>query len=99
MPVPGHLFEQKAGSLLDEPATADAAAGHEQEPQLHTVEEVVAVQDGAATFFLGEQQARIVRAGQIVRIPAGVSHRWVAEPSGVRAVAAYGAAQIVTQPA
>jgi quercetin dioxygenase-like cupin family protein len=80
-------------------AFIDAAPGHAQEPHAHTVEEVVAVQDGAATFFLGEQQARIVRAGQIVRIPAGVSHRWVAEPSGVRAVAAYGAAQIVTQPA
>jgi quercetin dioxygenase-like cupin family protein len=33
------------------------------------------VQEGAATFFLGEQQARIVQAGQIVRIPAGVSQR------------------------
>lgn len=74
----------------------DAAAGHAQEPHAHTVEEVVAVQDGAATFFLGEQQARIVRAGEIVRIPAGVSHRWVAQASGLRAVAAYGAAQIVT---
>ena len=80
-------------------AFIDAAPGHAQEPHAHTVEEVVAVQDGAATFFLGEQQARIVRAGEIVRIPAGVSHRWVAEPSGLRAVAAYGAAQIVTQPA
>ena len=80
-------------------AFIDAAPGHAQEPHAHTVEEVVAVQDGAATFFLGEQQARIVRAGEIVRIPAGVSHRWVAEPSGVRAVAAYGATQIVTRPA
>ena len=80
-------------------AFIDAAPGHAQEPHAHTVKEVVAVQDGAATFFLGEQQARIVRAGEIVRIPAGVSHRWVAEPSGVRAVAVYGAAQIVTQPA
>jgi len=77
----------------------DAAASHAQEPHAHAVEEVVAVQDGAATFFLREQQARIVRAGEIVRIPAGVSHRWVAEPSGLRAVAAYGAAQIATQPA
>jgi quercetin dioxygenase-like cupin family protein len=77
----------------------DAAPGYAQEPHAHTVEEVVAVQEGAATFFLGEQQARIVRAGEIVRIPARVSHRWVAEPSGLRAVAAYGATQIVTQPA
>lgn len=77
----------------------DAAPGQAQEPHAHPVEEVVAVQDGAATFFLGQQQARIVRAGEIVRIPAGISHRWVAEPSGLRAVAAYGAAEIVTEPA
>jgi uncharacterized protein YjlB len=60
------------------------------------VEEVVAVHDGAATFYLGEQQARIVRAGEIVRIPAGISHRWVARPGGLRAVAAYAADRIVT---
>ena len=77
----------------------DAAPAQAQEPHAHTVEEVVAVQEGAATFFLGEQQARIVPAGDIVRIPAGVAHRWVAGPSGLRAVAAYGAAEIVTQPA
>jgi quercetin dioxygenase-like cupin family protein len=77
----------------------DAAPADAQEPHAHIVEEVVAVQQGAATFFLGEQQARIVRAGEIVRIPAGVSHRWVAGPTGVRAVAAYGAAQIATRPA
>ena len=77
----------------------DAAPGQTQEPHAHPVEEVVAVQEGAATFFLGQQQARIVRAGEIVRIPPGNSHRWVAEPSGLRAVAAYGAAQLVTRSA
>jgi quercetin dioxygenase-like cupin family protein len=75
----------------------DAAPGKEQEPHAHTVEEVIAVQQGAAWFFLGEQQARIVRAGEIVRIPAGVLHRWIAAPSGLRAVAAYGAPEIVTE--
>jgi Domain of unknown function (DUF5069)/Cupin domain len=60
----------------------------------------VAVQEGAARFFLGEQQARIVRAGEIVRVPAGVPHRWTAEPGDpLRMVAAYGAAQIITVPA
>lgn len=77
----------------------DAPPGHAQAPHAHTVEEVVAVQEGAATFFLGRQQARIVRAGEIVRIPAGISHRWVAGPDGLRAVAAYGAAEVVTEPA
>lgn len=77
----------------------DATAGQSQEPHAHLLEEVVAVQDGAATFFLGQQQARIVCAGEIVRVPAGITHRWVAERSGLRAVAAYGAAHIETRSA
>ena len=55
----------------------DAAAGDGQEAHAHAVEEVVVVQDGSATFFLGSQQVRIVRAGEVVRIPARVPHRWV----------------------
>jgi quercetin dioxygenase-like cupin family protein len=77
----------------------DAAPGKAQEPHVHAVEEVLAVHAGAAKCFLGEQQARIVRAGEIVRTPAGISHRWVAERNGLRAVAAYGATEIVTEPA
>jgi mannose-6-phosphate isomerase-like protein (cupin superfamily) len=51
--------------------------------------QVWAVEDGAATFFLGERQARIVRAGQVVRIPADVPWRVVnAGAVPVRAVAA-----------
>jgi len=75
----------------------DAAPGEQQAPHVHPVEEVVVVHDGAATFFLGAQQARIVRAGQVVRVPAGVPHRWIATGDGpLRAVAVHGAAQIVT---
>ena len=78
----------------------DAAPGEQQAPHVHPVEEVAVVHDGAATFFLGAQQARIVRAGQVVRVPAGVPHRWVATgDSRLRAVAVHGAAQIVTSPA
>jgi quercetin dioxygenase-like cupin family protein len=78
----------------------DTKPGDEQPPHMHPVEEVVVVHDGAATFFLGAHQARIVRAGQVVRIPASVSHRWVATgDSQLRAVAVHGAAQIVTSPA
>ena len=75
----------------------DAAPGDdEQEAHMHPVEEVVVVQQGAATFFLGAQQARIVRAGEVVRIPAGVPHRWVvAGTSRLQAVAVHGAAEIV----
>jgi quercetin dioxygenase-like cupin family protein len=78
----------------------DAAPADQQQPHLHPVEEVVVVQQGAATFFLGAQQARIVRAGEVVRIPAGVPHRWtVAGDSRLRAVAVHGAAEIITSPA
>jgi quercetin dioxygenase-like cupin family protein len=78
----------------------DAAPGEEQAPHVHPVEEVTAVLEGAATFFLGAQQARIVRAGQVVRVPAGVPHRWAATAdSRLRAVAAHGAAEIATCPA
>ena len=45
-------------------------------PEQHDVDEVVVVTAGAATFFLGERQARTVVAGEAVRIPAGVPHRW-----------------------
>ena len=78
----------------------DAAPGEQQPPHVHPVEEVAVVHDGAATFFLGAQQARIVRAGQVVRVPAGIPHRWVATGDRrLRAVAVHGAAQIVTSPA
>lgn len=75
-----------------------AEPGAEQEWHTHPTEEVVVVTDGAATFYLGRWQARIVRAGQIVRIPAGVPHRYVNGAAELRAVAAFGAAEIVTEP-
>jgi quercetin dioxygenase-like cupin family protein len=95
----GRVFSGAEHGACVSVVVIDAAPGKAQAPHAHTVEEVVAVQQGAARFFLGEQQARIVRAGEIVRIPAGVSHRWIAEHSGLRAVAAYGASEIVIEPA
>jgi quercetin dioxygenase-like cupin family protein len=78
----------------------DAAPGEKQAPRMHPVEEVAVVQEGAATFLLGAQQARIVRAGQVVRIPRGVPHRWIATgDSRLRAVAVHGAAESATSPA
>jgi quercetin dioxygenase-like cupin family protein len=78
----------------------DAAPGEAQEWHAHPIEEIVAVQDGAATFFLGRQQARIVRGTEVVRIPARVLHRWIARPGGrLRAVAVHGAAEIAATPA
>src|SRR3954449_11747428 len=36
---------------------------------------VVAVEEGEALFFLGERQMRIVRSGEVVRVPAELPHR------------------------
>lgn len=59
------------------PADALAATTGTEE---HPVDEVVVVTAGAATFFLGERQARTVVAGEAVRIPAGVPHRVAPQP-------------------
>ncbi len=36
---------------------------------------VVAVEEGEALFFLGERQMRIVRSGEVVRVPLELPHR------------------------
>jgi quercetin dioxygenase-like cupin family protein len=54
----------------------EAEPGAVEEQHTHSTDEVVFVVDGAATYFLGDMQARIVRAGQVVRIPAEVPHRY-----------------------
>ena len=36
---------------------------------------VVAVEEGEALFFLGERQMRIVRSGEVVRVPPELPHR------------------------
>jgi quercetin dioxygenase-like cupin family protein len=51
----------------------------------HEDDELIVVAEGSATWYLGSQQARIVRAGQAVRVPAGVEHRCV-PGAGYRAV-------------
>jgi quercetin dioxygenase-like cupin family protein len=97
----GRLFAGAEHGAAVSVVLVDAARG-DDEPEAHThaVEEVVVVQQGAATFFLGAQQARIVRAGEVVRIPAGIPHRWVlAGTSRLQAVAVHGAAEIVMSPA
>lgn len=52
-------------------------AGAVEDWHAHPGAEVVVVTRGSATFFLGERQARIIRADEVVRIPAGVRHRVV----------------------
>jgi quercetin dioxygenase-like cupin family protein len=56
----------------DRGAAVTAAPGARQPPAISVSGEVVTVSEGEVTFFLGEHQARIVRAGETVRIPAGV---------------------------
>jgi quercetin dioxygenase-like cupin family protein len=52
----------------------DAAPGEHQPPHTHPTDEVVVIHKGCATVWLGALQARIVRAGELVRIPAGHVH-------------------------
>ncbi|HEV2590992.1 MAG TPA: DUF5069 domain-containing protein [Gaiellaceae bacterium] len=75
-----------AGSEHVARVTVEIVEGN-QDWHAHETEEVVAVLQGSATFYLGKQQARTIRARQVVRIPAGISHRCVAHES-LSAVAA-----------
>jgi quercetin dioxygenase-like cupin family protein len=76
---PGFYLKVREGRIegtrltmqLIEAAPGDVEGQHE-----HPSEELVAVVEGAATYYLGEMQARIVRAGQIVRIPPTIPHRY-----------------------
>ncbi|HEX8120082.1 MAG TPA: cupin domain-containing protein [Solirubrobacteraceae bacterium] len=73
----------------------DAPPGEAQATHAHPVEEVVVVHEGEATFFLGVHQARIVRAGEVVRIPAEAPHRYENRGDGpLRAVAVLGSADV-----
>jgi mannose-6-phosphate isomerase-like protein (cupin superfamily) len=63
------------------PGQGDGAAGA-------AAAHVWVIQEGQATFFLGRRQARLVRAGEVVRIPADVAWRLENTGEGVlRAVA------------
>jgi len=66
----------------------DAAPGDRMDAPASGAAEVWVVQEGEATFLLGDRQARIVRAGEVVRVPEGVP--WRVENRGggrLRAVA------------
>jgi mannose-6-phosphate isomerase-like protein (cupin superfamily) len=57
-------------------------------PTAATTAQVWVIQEGQATFFLGALQARIVRAGEVLRIPADVPWRFENAGAGtLRAVA------------
>ena len=74
---------QGPGFYLRVRPNADARCGDDW--HTHEDDEVIVVLEGVATWFLGSQQARTLRAGQSVRVPAGIEHRCV-PGAGFRAV-------------
>ena len=99
--LPGGVF---AGDEHGAPGVSvmlvELAPGEEQSWHSHPTEEVIAVVDGEVTFFLGERQARTVRAGEVARVPAAVPHRAVNRGEGpLRAVAAYAGGAVATEDA
>jgi quercetin dioxygenase-like cupin family protein len=73
----------------------ELAAGQVSDESVAAAAQVWVVQEGAATFFLGRLQARIVRSGEVVRIPAGVPCRVENRGDGVVRAVAVGPAQPV----
>jgi quercetin dioxygenase-like cupin family protein len=63
----------------------------------HPTEEALVAVAGQATVFLGRHQARIVRAGELARVPADVAHRIENRSDApFECVLAYGSATIET---
>lgn len=97
--LPGGVFAGDKHGAHVSVMVVELAPGEEQPWHSHPTEEVIAVVDGEITFFLGERQARTVRAGEVARVPADVSHRALNRGDGqLRAVAAYAGGSVVTQP-
>src|ERR671923_1782756 len=59
----------------------DAPPGHGPSLHRHPYEEVFVVQEGEATFVAGGEE-RVVRAGEVVIVPAGVAHGFVNSGDG-----------------
>ena len=59
----------------------DAPPGHGPSLHRHPYEEVFVVQEGEATFTAGVEE-RVVRAGEVVIVPAGVAHAFVNSGAG-----------------
>jgi len=84
----GRLFAGAEHGADVDVLLVERAPGEGAGPPRPTPTRVWVVQEGQATFFLGDRQARVVRAGEVVRIPAGVP--WTYENTGggtLRAVA------------
>jgi quercetin dioxygenase-like cupin family protein len=67
----------------------EAESGERGDPREPATAEVWTIVAGRVTLYLGDQQARTVRDGEIVRVPPGMPFRWeTPTDSGVRAVVA-----------
>ena len=74
--------------------------GTGQPAHSHPTEELLVPTAGQATVFLGRHQARILRAGEVARVPADATHRIENRTSApFECVLAYGSTTITTVPA
>jgi mannose-6-phosphate isomerase-like protein (cupin superfamily) len=72
---PGRVFAgAEHGSDVDV-VVVDVEPGERRGPRTPNRAEVWVIQAGESTFHLGARQARRVRPGDIVRVPAGMEHR------------------------
>jgi quercetin dioxygenase-like cupin family protein len=74
-----------AGPTSEGGATIEIPPGTRTRPAVSATGEGVTVREGEVIFFLGEHQARIVRAGETVRIPPGI--KWWLQNNAANPVA------------
>lgn len=75
----------------------DASPGDGPKLHKHPYEEVFVVQEGTATFTVGDETI-LAGAGQVVVVPAGVAHRFVnAGPGRLRQVDIHKSERFVTE--
>jgi quercetin dioxygenase-like cupin family protein len=85
----GRLFAGAEHGAEVDVLLVEAGPGEHGDPREPATAEVWTVVEGWVTLYLGDQQARTVRDGEIVRVPAGMPLRWeTPADSGVRAVVA-----------
>src|SRR5436190_10039726 len=72
----GRVFSGAEHGAEVDVVLVEAAPGQGARVTPLTKAHVWVVHDGEATFFLGATQARVIRAGEVVRIPAGVAWRY-----------------------
>jgi quercetin dioxygenase-like cupin family protein len=76
----GRLFAGAEHGADVDVVLVEMAAGQRCPAAVATAAHVWVIQEGQARFFLGSMQARIARAGEVVRIPADVT--WRVENTG-----------------